>query len=415
MTTTPDNAGGSPPPQGFKSYAIKRILLAVAATLAAIWLVSFALEKLAGPAPSHLSEAPGTETPSAVVHAPPLIPHAPGAPGVEAPHPAAPPPAGVHATEAPDRGSDTPAAAVEHTPSAKAATAEHGSETPAPAPAPAAPHGAASPTAAAPGHAPAPHGAAPPVPQVLGVAFVDAFVGILDHEINQRFWGWRPNDIVEFTDNVNNFQLGVLEVARRTAEVLADRISRTGSTQAFDKDLERARNNVMINANQYWLPSAESSYADAIEQLRRYRGKLIDGTAPFFNRTDNLIPLLRAYVNLLGSCDDNLVKTREDSGQAVSWFRADDYFYYSQGVAHAMHAILQAAAVDFATTLEGRRGADEVMHHAITSLEHATHIHPWIIFDSSPSGFLANHRANLAAPISHARFYLDLLIETLST
>jgi hypothetical protein len=55
------------------------------------------------------------------------------------------------------------------------------------------------------------------------------------------------------------------------------------------------------------------------------------------------------------------------------------------------------------------------MHHALTSLEHATHIDPWLILDSNLSGFLANHRSNLAGPISHTRFYLDLLIETLST
>jgi hypothetical protein len=35
--------------------------------------------------------------------------------------------------------------------------------------------------------------------------------------------------------------------------------------------------------------------------------------------------------------------------------------------------------------------------------------------DSAPDGILANHRANMAAPISHARFFVGMLIETLST
>jgi hypothetical protein len=56
-----------------------------------------------------------------------------------------------------------------------------------------------------------------------------------------------------------------------------------------------------------------------------------------------------------------------------------------------------------------------VLHHAIESLHHATQIDPFIILDSAPDGILANHRANLAAHISHARFYIGLLIETLST
>lgn len=422
--STPDSAGGSPPPQGFGTYALKRIVLGIVATLAVIWLVSFVLDRLAGPEPLDPNLGPVAGDAGGIVHAPPLVPGPSSAPLPAAEEHAAP---GAPAHAAPEAAkSETPAA------TGHAATAETPAQALVPAtshePMPPAPspmgrtsafqnedQGPSAPAPATGAHAPAAPAAAPAVPQVPGVAFADAFIRVLDHEVNQRFWGWRPNDIIEYTDNVNNFQLGVLEVARRTAEVLADRISRTGSTQAFDKDLERARNNVMINATQYWLPSAEASYSDAVEEVRRYRDKLIKGTAPFYSRTDNLIPLLRAYVNLLGSCDDNLIKSHEDSGQPVSWFRSDDYFYYAQGVAHAMHAILEAVAVDFATTLEGRRGADEVMHHALTSLEHATHIDPWLILDSNLSGFLANHRSNLAGPISHTRFYLDLLIETLST
>ena len=46
---------------------------------------------------------------------------------------------------------------------------------------------------------------------------------------------------------------------------------------------------------------------------------------------------------------------------------------------------------------------------------HVTQIDPILILDSAPDGILANHRANMAAPISHARFFVGLLIETLST
>ncbi len=252
------------------------------------------------------------------------------------------------------------------------------------------------------------------VSDVKGVTFVMAAMAPLRHELEERFYGWRPNDIIRPADNVKNYQLGVLEVTRRTVEALTERISRTGSAQAFDKDLEKARNNLMINADDYMMPSAESSYAEALKALERFQAKLENGTAPFFTRTVNLIPLLTAYESLLGSCDDNLVKAKEDDGRAVSWFRADDYFYYAEGVANAMHTILQAVAVDFETVIESRRGTD-VLHHAIEALHHATVIEPWIILDGAPDGFTANHRANLAAPISHARFYVALLIQTLST
>jgi hypothetical protein len=262
-------------------------------------------------------------------------------------------------------------------------------------------------------HAPAGHGAFSAT-GVTGVAFVEATIAPLRYELEERYYGWRPNDIINITDNVNNYQLGVLEVTRRTVEVLVERISSTGGSQTFDKDLELARNNLMIKASDYMLPSAEASYEEAIESLKNYRGKLLNGTAFFYGRIDNLIPLLRAYENLLGSCDDKLIKHYEDDGSEVSWFSADDYFYYAKGVASAMHSILEAVAVDFDTAIETRRGT-EILHHALESLHHATQIDPILILDSAPDGILANHRANMAAPISHARFFVGMLIETLST
>jgi hypothetical protein len=273
---------------------------------------------------------------------------------------------------------------------------------------------------AVPGHAPPPtHGLAEVAetktkPKPKGVAFVEATIKPLSYELNERFWGWRVNDILDFTDNVNNFQLGVLEVTRRTAVSLTERISRTGTTAAFDRNLENAMNWFMIKSDRYWFPSPESKYKAGLDELKKYKEKLEIGEARFHTRTDNLIPLLMAYEDLLGSCEENLVKTKEDDGSPVSFFKADDYFYYAQGVASSMHEILHAVFEDFLITVESRRGA-EVLHHAIESCHHAAEIDPLLITNSSLSGILANHRANLAAPMSHARFYINVLIKTLST
>ncbi len=249
---------------------------------------------------------------------------------------------------------------------------------------------------------------------VRGMALVDAVIKPLEHELEERFWGWRPNDLIQFTDNVNNFQMGVLEATRRTAVILAERISRTGSTEAFDRNLESSMNWFMISADKYWFPSAESKYKDGLEELKVFFKKLEKKQASFYSRTDNLIPLLMVYEDLLGSCDENLVKQREKDGTRVSFFRADDYFYYAKGVASAMLTLMEAVSVDFDVTIESRRGT-EVLHHAIEFLKLATQIDPWIILNNNLSGFFANHRANMAAPISHARFYLSVLIKTLST
>ena len=245
---------------------------------------------------------------------------------------------------------------------------------------------------------------APTMDTGKGIAFVSACMQPMDYELNGRFWGWRPNDILNVTDNVNNYQLGVLEVTRRTSVALAENLSRTGSTDAYVPSLEAAMNCFMINPRQYWFPTAESKYQEGLDEMKTYIKMLKGGEARFYKRVDNLVPMFRAFESMLGSCDENLVKNQGD----LSTFKADDYFYYSKGVAGAMGTILEAAAEDFSDLIASTQGTD-VLHHAVTALNHAAHMEPWIVFEGSPDGFLANHRANMAAHISHARFYLGVL------
>ena len=251
-------------------------------------------------------------------------------------------------------------------------------------------------------------------PTPKGVAFVEATIKPLEFELEERWWGWRPNDIIDLTDNVNNFQMGVLEVTRRTTVALAERISRTGTTDAFDENLEQAMNWFMIKPSSFWFPSAESKYRDGLEELQAYLEKLREGNATFYTRTDNLIPLLASFVDLLGSCDENLVKQVNEDGTPVGSFAVDNYFFYTQGVASSMATVLEAVHHDFLLTLESRH-ATELLHHAIVSCQQAAEIDPWIILNRDFSSVFANHRANMAAPISHAYFYIGQLIKTLST
>ena len=249
--------------------------------------------------------------------------------------------------------------------------------------------------------------------RVKGVAFLTACIEPLDYELNKRWWGWRPNDPIQPTDNVNNFQLGVLEVTRRTSIHLAQRISRTGSTVVIDPDLEQAMNRLMVKASQWVLPTAESQYKDAIERFRIFIKRLEKGEATIYTRAENLEPLLVSYDDLLGSCDENLVKTAEEDGKAVSWFKIDDYFYYSQGIASAMKVMLIAIREDFSDVLN-KMQAMEAMDHAIEWSTKASEIHPLIVLDGSPGSIFANHRANMAAPISHARFYVEVVIKAIT-
>jgi hypothetical protein len=242
-----------------------------------------------------------------------------------------------------------------------------------------------------------------------GVAFVDACIQPLDNELNHRFLGWRPNDIIRIADNIKNLQLGILEVTRRTAVALAENLSRTGSTDAYVPSLEYAMNSFMIKPSELMFPSAEGKYQEGLDGWKNYQEMLQRGEARFYRRVDNLVPLLKAYESILGSCDENLVKKPGE----LSTFKADDIFYYAKGVAIAMGTILEAVVLDFDDTIGSVQGMD-VLHHTVDALHHASNMDPWIVLEGSPDGIFANHRANIAAPISHARFYLDVLSRSLT-
>lgn len=248
-----------------------------------------------------------------------------------------------------------------------------------------------------------------------GIMFVDSLIAPLEYELTKRFWGWRPNDIVDLTDNVNEIQLGVLETTRRATVALTERISRTGSTAPLNPDLERAMNNLMIKPESYWFPSPEAKYKEAIAELRKYQTKLRRHEIGFYIRADNLIPLLQSFQELLGSCDDSLAKQRERDGSYVSTFDADNYIYYAKGVAITVESILKGVEHDFKKTLITRNGLD-IIQNAIEDCHIAAEMDPWfVVTEGHLSGIFANHRANMAAPISHTQFYINLLIKALST
>ena len=243
----------------------------------------------------------------------------------------------------------------------------------------------------------------------IGEAFIDGLINPIDNELNKRFWGWRPNDIVKFgLDDVMNYQLGVREVTLRSTIILSERISRSGTNEAMNKYLNDAMTCFAVDPKSFWWPSAESEYNQAINDLNKYKEQLRTGEARFYTRPDNLIPLLMEFSNRLGDCDDKLV---DPNG---TMFDSDDRFYYAQGVATAILSILEAVSHDFSQVLDSRYGRDP-LERAMEDCHAAANLSPWFIINGDYDGFFANHRANMAAYISHARFYIGVLITTLST
>jgi len=320
---------------------------------------------------------------------------------------------GAH--QAPGHGAAIPGAGSEDhgTPQKPAGEQAHGSAVQpsappshqaSPAPADSKGHGA---PAEAPIHGDAHGKHGPELPQIssiAGVTFVETMINLIDYELNGRFLGWRPNDIIigRVTDNVNNYQLGVLEALRFTTLRLKDSLTRMGDADAYDPDLEAALNLLMNRATSFWFPSAESSYGEALDHLRNFVEKLKGGRRSFYYRKDNLLALITAYKDLLGNVNKSLI-------MPVSWWQTDDYFYYARGVAHVYYEILRVVRAGFqsqlASTLYGIDIMDEILHE----LHRVEEMHPWIVLDADLDGFLANHRANLNAPLSEVVHMLGVL------
>ncbi len=250
----------------------------------------------------------------------------------------------------------------------------------------------------------------PQISPTPGVTFVETMIALMEYELKGRFLGWRPNDLIvgRFTDNINNYQLGVLEAMRFTTLRLKDSLTRMGEADTYDRDLEDALNLFMNKATLFWFPSAETSYGEAVDHLKKFLEKLKTGRRYFYYRVDNLMSLMKSYGDLLGNVNKSLIIDRYPDGRPVSWFAVDDYFYYAKGVAHVMYEILRVARVGFyeqLVTLDAVDIMDEILHE----LHRAEQMDPWLVLDGDLDGFLANHRANLNAPLSEVAHLITIV------
>jgi hypothetical protein len=240
----------------------------------------------------------------------------------------------------------------------------------------------------------------------------------MDDQVNQTWFGWRANTIVfgkfGLTDNVNNTQLGVLEVARRTIVVQNENFTRFATTEAYDPRVNEAMNFIMVSPDKYWFPSASGKYREAMADLEVYIGNLQKGRSRFYSRVDHLIALLSNYKDLLGSSFNNLIKDTEADGKPVSWWVTDDYFYFGRGIALGMAEMLEAVSKDFHQELQ-KKNSHKLLEDAIHALHGASHLAPWVVTNGAKDGILANHRANMATYIGEAEHVISTLQMQLAT
>jgi hypothetical protein len=251
-----------------------------------------------------------------------------------------------------------------------------------------------------------------------GEIFTRSLIKIMDDQVNRSWLGWRPNSILfgklGLTDNVNNIQLGVLEVARRTIVVMNENMTRFATTEAYNPQVNEAMNYFMVSSDKYWFPSASGKYREAMRDLEIYIEGLHKGRSRFYSRVDNLIALLSNYKDILGSCFNNLIKDTEADGKPVSWWVTDDYFYFARGVALGMAEMLDAVSQDFHEELQ-KKNSHKLLEEASHALHQAARLSPWIVFNGDKDGWIANHRANMGTYIGEAEHLISTLQTVLAT
>jgi hypothetical protein len=241
---------------------------------------------------------------------------------------------------------------------------------------------------------------------VPGIAFTEALIGLVQSDLDS-FGGWRPNDLLfgKVFENRTNEELGHLAVVRESVEILKEDLGRRGALDEFNPELAKAEAAFDSDPTKLWSPSAESRIQEGIAGLRGYRDELIQGQAGFLPRPDSFSRLLDHYVTLLGELDKRLIAP-------AGFFKSDNEFYYSHGVAQGLAQVYGAMQRDFAPEIQGR-GLQKLMDESQLSLEAAAKMHPWITLDGGDDDFRANHRLNMAAHLDEARTKSFLMLESL--
>jgi hypothetical protein len=244
---------------------------------------------------------------------------------------------------------------------------------------------------------------------VGGEAFASTAAAIMDHELNDGS-GWRPNDFFLWgpwigPDNNANRQLGIIQALRDSIRVFRDHLTKISSNE-YDPNLVAADSLLRNDETKFWLPSAESRFRGAVAALRSYLRGLETNpptSRPLNRRNIEMIRLFQAWSDLLGDAHGELFKDREADGSDIPSWKADDYFYHAQGMAHVVYHLTRAVRREYAGVLVNRPSIATLFDEVIDALGKAAEMKPLIVLDGSPEGLTANHRRNLDVYIVEAR------------
>ena len=240
-------------------------------------------------------------------------------------------------------------------------------------------------------------------------------------------------------DNIPSWEFGVLEMVRDMALVMRQEFSRSQSQSLENEFLKVAQPQFNIDSESWAMPSAESEYGKALNELKKYRTALTDvnsQSAQFYARADNLRDWISEATKRLGSYSQRLsasvgrdqintdlagdrvakqsTNTETNVELKTSWMTIDNEFYEARGACWALLHFLKAVEIDFNDVLENKN-AKVSLQQIIRELE-ASQESMWspMVLNGSGFGMLANHSLVMANYISRANAALIDLNDLLS-
>ena len=261
-----------------------------------------------------------------------------------------------------------------------------------------------------------------------------AFIRTNQKLIEQLYKNWLPNDLfwpTVFLDNMPNFQIGQLEVAKYNIRVLRDHLSRMRTTDKLDPMAEGAFTALSNDPYKWWFPSAESKWKKASENLEVFYQNFLLGESHFYPRADNLAELLEQYESLMGGVNTRLIHAPRDMKEVlmmeddatdhpekpkmadvdIPWYTIDDNFYYAQGVAYALHESFKAIRIDFIDVLKDKNSL-QLVDKILEDLRRCD-FEPLVVFNGGLGSVFANHSLNLSGVFNDARQKVTSLIVAL--
>jgi hypothetical protein len=261
-----------------------------------------------------------------------------------------------------------------------------------------------------------------------------AFIKTNQKLIGQLYKNWLPNDLfwpTVFLDNMPNFQIGQLEVAKYNIRVMRDHLSRMRTTDKLDPMAEGAFTALSNDPYKWWFPSAESKWKKASENLEVFYQNFLSGESHFYPRADNLAELLEQYESLMGGVNTRLIYAPRDMKEVllmeddrsdhpekpkmadvdIPWYTIDDNFYYAQGVAYALHESFKAIRIDFIDVLKDKNSV-QLVDKILEDLRRCD-FEPLVVFNGGLGSVFANHSLNLSGVFNDARQKVTSLIVAL--